>query len=246
MTDIFEPTFGGVVRRTQFAMSQPGYQKKTLNISLNCDKATMLRHARAKCRFGAVPLRYLAYLDWVDQAKQALLASRVPRPPPDPRMTPGVNEVCFLMEFVEATFMNAFVATLARLADLTSVLWLHDGIWVSPPPARAHIDEAMRTACEGTGCFDVRIVGKLLAGERLNLIASFPPPATANAGSRLKRRFLELGHSRVVKPRVMLASAEAQLDAANQRKRKFDPQQTTLLKFLVRKKQVVAPGNPFV
>ena len=61
------------------------------------------------------------------------------------------NRCFFLLEHLEASWMKHFVSSLLTLFVPTSLLWLHDGIWVAPVPSRAFIDTANRLATAALG-----------------------------------------------------------------------------------------------
>ena len=56
------------------------------------------------------------------------------------------NRCFFLLEHLEALWMKHFVSSLLTLCVPTSLIWLHDGIWVAPAPPRSLIDTANRRA----------------------------------------------------------------------------------------------------
>ena len=47
--------------------------------------------------------------------------------------------------------MRAFFAHLVGLAAITSALWIHDGVYLYPPPQANVIEAAMVVACRSTG-----------------------------------------------------------------------------------------------
>ena len=65
-----------------------------------------------------------------------------------PRTLPnsGLRNRFFLLEDLEALWMKSFVASLLQHFVPTSLIWLHDGIWISPAPARHITDTANRLA----------------------------------------------------------------------------------------------------
>ena len=67
-----------------------------------------------------------------------------------PTSTPR-NRCFFLMEYLEARWMKHFVSSLLTLFVPNSLIWLHDGIWVSPVPSRSFIDTANRLATTALG-----------------------------------------------------------------------------------------------
>ena len=65
--------------------------------------------------------------------------------------------------------MGAFLSFLRQRCELGSVIWLHDGIWVRPPPPTGLIAEALAHAFEWAGLRD-GVAGAMkvlpLVGER--------------------------------------------------------------------------------
>jgi hypothetical protein len=57
-------------------------------------------------------------------------------------------------EHVESVVMGAFLSFLRQRCDFTSVIWLHDGIWVLPPPPTGLIAEALAHAFAWAGLRD--------------------------------------------------------------------------------------------
>jgi hypothetical protein len=57
-------------------------------------------------------------------------------------------------EHVESVVMGAFLSFLRQRFDFASVIWLHDGIWVLPPPPSGLIAEALTHAFAGAGLRD--------------------------------------------------------------------------------------------
>lgn len=52
------------------------------------------------------------------------------------------NRCFFLLEHIETRWMKLFVSFLMQNRSPSSLIWLHDGIWVAPAPSRHLIDAA--------------------------------------------------------------------------------------------------------
>ena len=56
------------------------------------------------------------------------------------------NQTFFLLEGIEAAFMRAFVRALLSRARPVSVVFIHDGLLVSPEPSLADLDACLHEA----------------------------------------------------------------------------------------------------
>ena len=58
----------------------------------------------------------------------------------------GLSEQTFrALECIEFGIMFRFVELLTRHSSLASLIWLHDGVWISPAPDRALLDVIEKT-----------------------------------------------------------------------------------------------------
>ena len=57
-------------------------------------------------------------------------------------------------EHVESVVMGSFLDYLQQRVVFTSIVWLHDGVWVSPPPPLDIVAEALAQAFAGAGLRD--------------------------------------------------------------------------------------------
>ena len=77
------------------------------------------------------------------------LAARGYRPPPH---ATDVNRTYYVLESAEGAFMRVFVRALLRHKQpVQSLIWLHDGVWVSPRPTAARLHRARRVASASLG-----------------------------------------------------------------------------------------------
>ena len=133
---------------------------------------------------GGIPARYDTFLAWVEAAKAALWGSAAPRPT-DPRIKPS-NQIYFMLEKVEEQFLSGVVKLILEHHHMDSLLWLHDGIWFTPPAPARLVDsaiQAMKTAMELP---TVRVKYSALAEARQELLRRLPLPASLSAGNKLK------------------------------------------------------------
>jgi hypothetical protein len=237
LVDIFASLVNGFPRKSPYAKAHPDYSKKIPTIALNCDSASMIEYMQKLYRLaGAVPTRYTDFLSWVETAKQALWASPAPRPE-DPRITTS-NQIYFMMEAVEEQLLSGITRNLLEHHAFDSLLWLHDGIWFSPPAPSKLVEHAVETMRQRLQLPTVRVKYSALAQAREDLLRALPLPSGLHAGNKLKLHlYKEQGVYRRVDPgpRPPLASVLRQIKAGHQHKRKFDPTQLTLKAFMERK-----------
>ena len=94
------------------------------------------------------------------------------------------NRYYYCMEYLEARFMKAFVSALLQYEHLTSVIWLHDGVWVAPEPSYDSIKKAIACATQGDYLPPVKITNLNEEWNRrfqVNMPVNWKP-----AGRRLK------------------------------------------------------------
>jgi hypothetical protein len=143
MEDIFAPTLYGFPRPSPYAKARPDYKKKIPSVALNWDREPMGNYmARFYRLAGGIPARYDAFLAWIEVAKAALWASAAPRPT-DPRIKPS-NQIYCMLENVEEQFLAGLVKLVLEHHQTDSILWLHDGIWFTPPAPARLVDSAIQ------------------------------------------------------------------------------------------------------
>ena len=60
----------------------------------------------------------------------------------------GLSEQAFrALECIEFGIMYRFVELLTQHSSLASLIWLHDGVWISPAPDRALLEKIENTVC---------------------------------------------------------------------------------------------------
>jgi hypothetical protein len=134
------------LRGTAFATNNPTYYKDILTIALNVDKAKHVAMLRTQGLFFTDPL-INEMLNVIDEAKPEIIsqATRMGFLRQDPRVNQG-NAVYFALEFVEGWFMRSFIASILKSTKVTSMVWIHDGILVAPPPTNGARQEAATAA----------------------------------------------------------------------------------------------------
>ncbi len=147
---------------TQFALHNPTYYKDILTRALNVRKGRHLEMLSHQGLFYGEPL-VNDLLTIIDAAKPEIVhqAARLGFRRHDPRVNEA-NEVYFAFEFIEGIFMRRFIASILQSTQVTSLSWIHDGIWVSPSPSSASRKEATKTANKAL---------HVLLLERANLVA---------------------------------------------------------------------------
>ena len=58
------------------------------------------------------------------------------------------NRSYFAMEYLEQLFVHTFMTELCKTNDFNSVVFLHDGLLLAPPPEEVCITHAMLAACK--------------------------------------------------------------------------------------------------
>ena len=56
------------------------------------------------------------------------------------------NRCYFILEHLEASWMKQFVSHLLRDFSPVSLIWIHDGLWISTAPSQTQVDTANRLA----------------------------------------------------------------------------------------------------
>ena len=148
------------------------------------------------------------------------------------------NQIYFMLENVEEQFLSMVTSTILAHHEVDSLLWLHDGIWFSPPAPILLIDSALAAARSALNLPNVRAKYQALAGARTKLLSSLPLPSALTSSTDLRLR-LHNDYGRYVPPepriRLPLASVQKQIQHTHQRKRKFDPLQLSVWQYLARK-----------
>ena len=112
-----------------------------------------------------------------------------------PALTPA-NRPFYTLEHPETLWLKAFVVYLSEHFTFVSLIWLHDGIWISPPPDPPFILAANRHASAALGfsdCLDLKVTpcspaysaahASLIAGSPLPV----PPPSITSAAGPAPR-----------------------------------------------------------
>jgi hypothetical protein len=105
-----------------------------------------------------------AYCDALEICTQ-----RMPRLPFHPRINQR-NYRYFMMERIEARFIQTLTASLVHNESPDSLILIHDGIWVRPRPSQEAIEQAIHDAVRATGMVRIRVKVSSLQSERQNII----------------------------------------------------------------------------
>ena len=131
---------------TKFATDNPTYYKDILTRSLNVDKRRHIAMLGLQGLFFGEPL-VRDILSIIEEAKPEIVAQAEFMG--FNRYEPRVNEanvVYFALEFVEGLFMRTFIACILQSTQVSSIVWIHDGILVRPSPSPTARTEATRNA----------------------------------------------------------------------------------------------------
>ena len=77
--------------------------------------------------------------------------ARVPECERDPAVLTGRNTHFRILEQLEVNVMVPFIDRLCELKAPRSLIWLHDGIWISPVPPMEVLEAALATAYQTAG-----------------------------------------------------------------------------------------------
>ena len=95
---------------------------------------------------------------------------------------PPANRPFHILEHVETLWLKHFATYLCQHSDVASLIWLHDGVWISPLPSPAVLLAANRAASSHLG-FEAPLVLKTTAlaqaaqSAQAELLAGRPPPS---------------------------------------------------------------------
>ena len=94
----------------------------------------------------------------------------------------SANRPFHILEHVETLWLKHFVMYLCQHADISSLIWLHDGVWLSPLPSPDCLLAANRTASSHLG-LEAPLVLKtttlthMAQSAQADLLAGRPPPS---------------------------------------------------------------------
>jgi ribonuclease HI len=221
------------------ARQDPRCIKRLPNMLLNKTREAALRQAPSWFNAGFVPSIIRDWILWMHAAKTALLASAVPKPPPNEKVVANVNDMYYLLEFHEGLIMSRVAAGLLRATHIDSLLWLHDGIVFSPSIPDHIIQHTVQEALHFFQLQGLRFKCQSLREERQRIIDRLPPPSTVTSDTkrRLYSRSLPPNFKRV---RPLLDSAVAQITHTAKRAKFLGTDQQTLHKFFARKRKADA------
>ena len=127
------------------------------------------------------------------------------------------QSACFrVCEVLERKLTETFLQQLQRLYTFSSIIWLHDGIWVAPPPAPTSIEATNDHVCRS---FNIDTMPPLFRFTKLQ--PSTPGEDQIAPTTKFDSRPHPLGGTAVKKRTLVADSATAQ---------KFDRQQERLQK----------------
>ena len=123
----------------------PQAHKRTPLLLLNSNLGNTLQYLAAYGYYPSFEVRH--YLRSINAAKEPLLARLEHENGVRTLRTSGPRNCCFfLLEHLESFWMKLFVSHLLQHFIPDSLIWLHDGIWISPSPPHDLISTANRLA----------------------------------------------------------------------------------------------------
>ena len=135
----------------------PDYSKRIIYKSLNAPKGNLLTEVQKANFF--VHSTVSRFCEVVCKLKQTVLQSANSLGYRTPAHSTDKNSVFFALTFFERKIMEVFLTELLRLMPYCdSVIWLHDGIWISPYPSEEHVQVAFCKATENFGITDAPFV----------------------------------------------------------------------------------------
>jgi hypothetical protein len=135
-----------MIHGNPYARRHPNYYKDIWNHALNTPVRNLKISLMSKGLM-CIPAMLTTALNAIETAKPDIVRQAIALGFVDTerRINPK-NIVYFALEFVEGIFMRRFIANILRICDVTSVIWIHDGIWVHPCPGQADVRVASETA----------------------------------------------------------------------------------------------------
>ena len=131
---------------SEYARTHPTFAKDILTVALNLDKPRHLAKLRRQRMFFNVPI-VIEMLTIIDRAKPDIVAQAIKLGFNNHGDRINANNIVyFALEFVEGAFMRTFIASMLRSVKVTSMVWVHDGILMSPEPAHFAITNAAQEA----------------------------------------------------------------------------------------------------
>jgi hypothetical protein len=161
--------------------------KQLLNMLLNMSPAQAQRHLQRSFIF--VPPLLSKLLSTIQEGKQAAVDYAVRQGFQAPLAATNTNILYFALEFLEQKFFQQFTKELCKMQDFTSVIYLHDGIWLEPAPLVPHVVAAALFAADALGVPYLPLKAQSLLANYRDLTkgdatSREPPVATHNPRKR--------------------------------------------------------------
>ena len=135
-----------MIQGNPYANRHPNYYKDIWNHALNTPVRSLKSSLMNKGLMG-IPHLLITALNAIETAKPDIIrqATTMGFVDTESRINPK-NIVYFALEFVEGIFMRHFISNILRTCEITSIIWIHDGIWVHPCPDQAAVHVASKAA----------------------------------------------------------------------------------------------------
>ena len=119
---------------------------------LNKGKSSVLSEIRQALFF--VPQTLETYIDTLIHIHDKLVAADALPSVLDTRLT-WRNDTYFALERIEGVFMHVMIGTILTASRVESVFFVHDGVYIAPPPDPALIQRAIQAARLAIGGYDL-------------------------------------------------------------------------------------------
>jgi hypothetical protein len=123
--------------------------KQLLYMLLNMSPPQAQRHLQRT--FICVPHLLKELLSTIQAGKQVAVDCAIRHGFQAPPTTTDANVLYFALEFLEQKYFQTFTTELCKMQDFTSVVYLHDGIWLEPAPLAPHVVAAAMSAADALG-----------------------------------------------------------------------------------------------
>jgi hypothetical protein len=116
---------------------------------LNMSPSQAQRHLQRTFIF--VPQLLSELLSTIQAGKHVAVDCAVRQGFQAPLTTTEANVLYFALEFLEQKYFQTFTSELCKMQDFTSVVYLHDGIWLEPAPLAPQVVAAAMAAATNLG-----------------------------------------------------------------------------------------------
>ena len=94
-----------------------------------------------------LPTLLLEFSRFLDDVKQQVVDKSTLHGYRQHREVSNQNKIYYALEYLEAKLLSTFYVELTARHKVSSCVWLHDGIWISPPAETELILDCMKETC---------------------------------------------------------------------------------------------------